>query len=86
MFIDTIPSPIHRDNGSHVFVQMAKYICLNCKMYWSKFHNVFVQIAERQNSNSISFVFHSHSQKDNIIYVVSCYVTWSVILSPLEYI
>ena len=44
--------------------------------------NVFVQIAEKQNSNTISFVSHSHSQrqKNKNIYVVFCSVT-SVILS-----
>ena len=72
--------PIHKDKSADVFVQMAKLIsltkcfCPNCQMYLS---NV-------KCCNTISFVSHSHSQrqKDKNIYVVSCFVTQSVILSP----
>ena len=53
-----LKSPIHRDKGSHVFIPHKIILFLNCKMYLSKLLNVFVQIAERQNSNTISFVFH----------------------------
>ena len=60
-------------------VQMAKNSSLNFKMYFSQLPNVFIQIAKRQNSNTISFVSHPQKQKDKNIYVVSCFVTWSVI-------
>ena len=42
---------------NHVFSLTASL------MYSSKLPNVFVQIAERQKNNTISFVSHSHSHK-----------------------
>ena len=74
-----LKSPIHRDKGSHVFIPHKIILFLNCKMYLSKLLNVFVQIAERQNSNTISFVFHW--QRQNGKNIVSWSVTRSVILN-----
>ena len=68
-----LSSDIHGDKSSHEFVQMVKYFGLNCRMDLSKLTNVFVQHAERQNSNTISFFSHSQRQKDKNI--VSCSVT-----------
>ena len=67
-----LSSDIHGDKSSHEFVQMVKYFA-ECRMDSSKLTNVFVQHAERQNSNTISFFSHSQRQKDKNI--VSCSVT-----------
>ena len=51
-------------------------------MYLSQLPNVFVQIAKRQNSNTISFVSHDHSQRQNYFCclmfcpMIKCFITF----------
>ena len=77
--VGKLPYHIHH---IHVFVQIwQKCWCIcpnteiswNFKMYLSQLQNVFVQIAERQNSNTISFVSHSpiHRNKNTKILMLS---------------